>query len=408
MKRHTPAFLAVPTILTLALAACGPKAPSGGTGTPAAAMTAPSAAERAAVAASMARAALIKSGDHVIIFGSVRDADLLEDLAVETMKLGGQPLIAIGSQRLGRRSYDEVPASFDTLTPTLDLALVNTFGVQLTVDIGESDSAYAGVPPARMAARSRAQAPVNAAYHRRGIRVVNLGNGLYPTAVAARRLGVTQSDLSGVFWRAVAVAPESIRVRGETARAALAGGGRVTITAPNGTNFSFVVDGAKTVLSDGALKPQAQRPGTADRVTWLPAGELQAPPMPGTAEGKIVIDRAVVRGTDVVGLTLMFSRGRLTSMTATSGLEPLQASYNAAGGAKDQFSFIDLGLNPQVTLPQNTGRVVYMAAGAVTLGFGDNQWIGGANVSDFGMDGAIAGATVTVGGRAIVENGVLK
>jgi hypothetical protein len=67
-----------------------------------------------------------------------------------------------------------------------------------------------------------------------------------------------------------------------------------------------------------------------------------------------------------------------------------------------------VGLNPEVRLPLNTGRIVWMAAGAVTVGFGDNQFIGGSNVSDFGMSGAIAGATVSVDGRAIVENGVLK
>lgn len=402
MKRHTPAFLAVPGIVALALTACGPQPPSGG------AAAAPSNADRAAVARSVARAALIKSGDRVFISGGVRDAGLLEDLAVETMKLGGQPLIAIGSDRLSRRSYDEVPTSIDTLSPTLDLALVNTFDVQLSVDIGESEGVLAGVPPARIAARAKAQAPVNAAFSKRGIRAVNVGNGLYPTAAVARRLGVAQSDLANVFWHAAAVAPESIRARGATARAALAGGRRVTITAPNGTNLSFVVDGAKTALSDGALKPQEVRRGGAARFTWLPAGELQAPPVTGTADGKIVIDKAVVRGTEIVGLTLTFSRGRLTSMTASSGIEPLKASYDAAGGAKDQFAFVDLGLNPEVKLPLNTGRIVYMAAGAVTVGFGDNQYLGGSNISDFAMAGAIAGATVSVDGRAILENGVLK
>lgn len=408
MKRHTPAVLAVLIIAALAVAACGRKAPSGSTGTTAATPTAPSASDRAAVARSVASAALIKSGDRVIISGSVRDADLLEDLAVETMKLGGQPLIALGSQHLDRRSYDEVPASFDTLTPTLGIALANSFEVQLGVDYGESDSAFAGVSPARIAARSKANAPANAVFYRRGVRGVNVGNGLYPTAQLARRLGVPQSDLANLFWRAVAMAPDSIRARGAAARAALAGGRQVAITAPNGTNFHFVVDGSKVALSDGALTPQGLRQGGAARYTWLPAGELQAPPVAGTAEGKIVIDKVIVRGTDVIGLTLNFSRGRLTSMTATSGIEPLQASYDAAGGAKDQFAGIDLGLNPQITLPLTTGRIVWMAAGAVAVGCGDNQGNGGSNVSDFGMWGSIAGATVTVDGRAIVENGALK
>jgi leucyl aminopeptidase (aminopeptidase T) len=406
MKRYTPAFPSLATIGALALAACGPKAPSERAATPAAAVTTPSAADRAAVARSAAHAARIKPGDRVLVTGSVRDADLLEDLAVEAMKLGGQQMIAIGSDRLTRRSYDDVPAVFDTLSPTLGFALVNSFEVQLGVDVGESDSVLAGVPPARLAARAQVGVPVNTASLKRGVRSVNVGNGLYPTAALARRLGVARSDLANVFWRAVAVAPESLQARGAAARATLTGGRRVTVTAPNGTNISFDVIGAKTFLSDGALAPQA--PQGAAWATWLPAGELLATPVVGTAEGKVVIDKVVVRGTEVVGLTLMFGRGRLTSMTATSGVEAIQVSYDAAGGAKDLFGYIDLGLNPEVRLPLNTGGIVWMAAGAVTIAFGDNQYVGGTNVSDFSMVGALAGATVSVDGRAIVENGVLK
>lgn len=406
MKRHTPALL---TVAALALTACGPKAPGEGSGAPAAAVTAPSAPERAAVARTVAHAALIGWGDRVIVVGSVRDADLLEDLAVEAMKLGGQPLIALSSERLDRRSYDEVPVAYDTITPTLSLALVNNFDVQLSVEYGESDSAMAGVPAARMAARAQAARPVTAAYFRRGgIRMVNVGNGLYPTASLARRLGVTQDELARVFWRAVGLAPDTIRARGAAALAALRAGRQVTITAPNGTDFRFDVDGARSVVSDGALTPEKVRQGRVAMQTWLPAGELLAPPVAGTGEGTIVIDKLVYLGTEVTGLRLQFSGGRLTAMTAASGIEPLQAAYDAAGGAKDRFGSIDLGLNPEVRLPLNTGRIVWMAAGAVTIGIGDNQGLGGSNVSDFGLAGAIAGATVTVGGQAIVENGVLK
>ena len=60
------------------------------------------------------------------------------------------------------------------------------------------------------------------------------------------------------------------------------------------------------------------------------------------------------------GLTLAFSKGTLTSMTAKSGLEALKAQYDASGPGKDKFSYIDMGLNPDVNLPTNTGRIVWM------------------------------------------------
>src|SRR2546427_6691475 len=37
----------------------------------------------------------------------------MEDLAIEAQKLGLQPVLSIWSERLIRRSYDEVPAKYD-------------------------------------------------------------------------------------------------------------------------------------------------------------------------------------------------------------------------------------------------------------------------------------------------------
>jgi aminopeptidase len=406
MLWKTRAFLGPPIAVALVLTACGPKPSAEKASAPA--VTAPSAADRAAVAEAMAKAAMIKPGDRVLVSGSVRDNDLLEDLAVEAMKLGGQPIVSIWSDRLSRRSYDEVPASYDNSSPTLWLGLANAFDVQLSVDVGEGEGVLAGVPAARIAARSKAGDPANKAWYRHNVRQVNLGNGLYPTAGLAARLGMSQADLAHLFWQAAGMPAESIRARGAAAYAAISGGKQVTITAPNGTNLTFTVLGSKAALSDGALTPEKVRQGGFAVFTFLPAGELNAPAVAGTAEGRIVIDKMVFMGTDVTGLTLVFNKGKLTSMTAASGLDPLKAYYDAASGAKDQLAGIDLGLNPEIRLPLTTGRIVWMASGALTIGVGDNQALGGTNVSDFGLNGALSGATLTVDGKTVIDRGVLK
>src|SRR5688572_31821947 len=61
------------------------------------------------VARNLVQAGMVKAGDKVLIRGGVRDAALLEDIAIEARKLGAHPLITISSDRLVRRSYDEVP-----------------------------------------------------------------------------------------------------------------------------------------------------------------------------------------------------------------------------------------------------------------------------------------------------------
>jgi hypothetical protein len=128
----------------------------------------------------------------------------------------------------------------------------------------------------------------------------------------------------------------------------------------------------------------------------------------GTAEGKVVVDKLVFQGTTIEALTLVFSKGKLTSMTAQPGLDALKALYDASSGGKDQFAYIDLGLNPEATLPTNTGRVVWMAPGGVTIGLGDNTGWGGTNVSNFGLAGAVSSATLAADEKVLIENGTLK
>jgi leucyl aminopeptidase (aminopeptidase T) len=360
------------------------------------------------VAKSMVSSAMVKPGDKVWVYGSVRDYAILEELAVETMKAGGQPIITVGSEELVRRSYDEVPTSYDSQAPTLDLALMNTFDVMLSVEVGENEGILAGVPPERIAARSKADVPVMQAMVERNIRYVGLGNGLYPTAALANRLGVQQGELAATFWRAVAVPPDVLRTKGEAIRSTLMAAKKVTLKSANGTNVTFRVDAAKGFVSDGAVTAEHVKQGKGAASTWLPAGELLVPVAIGSAEGTVVIDKMAFQGKTIENLKLTFSKGKLTSMTAKSGLEPFKALYDASGEGKDQFSYIDVGLNPEAKLPTNTGRLVWMAPGNVTIGMGDNTGWGGTNVSEFGMAAAVTAPTLTADGKTLIDKGTLK
>ena len=360
------------------------------------------------VARNLVQAGLVKQGDKVLVNGSVRDAALLEDIAVEVMKAGGHPLITIRSDRLVRRSYDEVPARFDNVTSPVAKLLVDEFDVQINVDVGENEAVLAGVPMSRRTARSKAEQPINDAFFRRNVRSVNLGNGLYPTVTLSRRLGVNQSDLASAFWRASAVSPASLRARANTLRQAFSNAQVVTLTSPNGTNISFRVDLDRALISDGALTDERVRQGSAAASTWLPAGELMLPATNGTANGKIVLDRYLFDGRLIRGLTLVFDKGILTSMTASNDMSGLRAAYDAAGGAKDRFGYIDIGVNPETRLPVGSGRIIWTAPGSVVIGFGDNRGFGGNNNSDFGFAAQVDRATVTVDGKQVVANGRLR
>ena len=360
------------------------------------------------VARNLVQAGLVKPGDKVIVSGSVRDASLLEDIAVEVMKVGAYPLVTIWSDALTRRSYDEVPAKYDDVTSPLGKVFVENFDVQIALDVGEDEGVLAGVPVARTAARAKANEPINQAYFRRNVRFVNLGNGLYPTATVSRRLGVPQSAVASAFWKAASVSPASLRTTAESLRRAIAKGKVVTLTAPNGTDFSVALDADRALISDGALTAEKVKQGSAAAATWLPAGELLVPAVNGSAHGKIVVDKFLWDGRIIRGLTLTFKNGVLESMTAANDMARLKAQYDAGGGAKDRFGGIDIGVNPETRLPVGSGRTVWTAPGSVVLGFGDNRGLGGTNVSDFGLGTQLGNATVKVDGVTIINNGHLK
>jgi len=360
------------------------------------------------VAHNLVTSTMLKEGQTLLISGSVRDVALMEDLAIEAQKTGLQPVLSIWSERLIRRSYDEVPATYDAQERTLGMGMTKLFDGQIAIDFGETEGLLKGVPAERIAARAKANAPVNEAFLKRNTHFVNLGNGLYPTSTLAKRLGIAQTRLAANFWKAVAVPSEQLAAAAERLRSAFAGRKTVRLTHPNGTDLTFEVTDQTPTISAGALTEAQAQQGGAALWTWLPAGEFQIAAVPGSAAGKVVIDKSLWRGQIVSGLTLVFSNGKLTGMTATSGLAALKADYDAGGSGKDLFGLIDIGLNPGITVPLATGAIVWPQAGAVTIAFGNDLVAGGSNNSDFAYAGQLGGASVAIDGKAVLEHGRLK
>lgn len=106
-------------------------------------------------------------------------------------------------------------------------------------------------------------------------------------------------------------------------------------------------------------------------------------------------------------IELTFAGGKLTGMTAASGLEPLKAAFDAFGAGKEDFGFIDLGINPDVQIVAGSRMVAFMPAGMVTVGVGGNLWAGGSNAIGFGMSPFLPGSTLEVDGKAVIKDGKL-
>jgi aminopeptidase len=355
----------------------------------------------------------IKEGDIVEVSGGIKETELLEDIAVEVRKRGAFPLLTFSSDRLNRKMFDEVPAKYYPQVNELALKLAAMVNARISVPSGENPALFADVPVESMAERVKAGAkawePVAELNRKRAVpNIVVGGNNLFPTADNARMFGFTQAELAKIFWDGVNADYARLQADGEQYRQVLAAGQEIHLTHPNGTDFKVRIAKRPVYVSDGVVSAEDRKRGSAATTVYLPAGEVIVTPVPGTAEGRIVIDREFAEGKEIEGLTFEFNAGKLTSMTAKSDIARLKAQYDAAPPGKELFGMIDLGINTNLKLGPKARRGDYAPAGMVTIGFGSNIQYGGDNKVQYGYEANLPGCTLKLDGKVLVENGMLR
>jgi aminopeptidase len=348
----------------------------------------------------------VAEGDVVMITGADEDLPLLEDIAIEVRKAGAHPLLSVTTPGFGRRTYDEVPAKYDSQTPELSMKLAEFIDVYIGTEFFEGRN-MKGVAPERMAARGKAFAPVGQLMTKRNVRSVSLGNGLYPTEERAEQFGISRDELAGLMYGGVDADYAGLQRTGEQIRKTLAAGKELRITSADGTDLRVGIAGRPVQVSDGVISAEDRRKGGAAVSVWLPAGEVFLTPAPGTANGVVVADHVFYQGDRVDGLRLEVKGGKVVGMTAKSGLESLEEYYKVAGPGKDVFAVVDIGINPAIEVPEGGAVNVWSRAGAVTVVVGNNTWAGGDNRVNFSLSPEIKNATLEVDGTAIVKDGKL-
>jgi leucyl aminopeptidase (aminopeptidase T) len=94
----------------------------------------------------------VREGELVGITGDPKDAEILEDVAVQVRNRGAHPLVMLTSDRLSHRLYDDVPPQFDSQAPEWDVKLASLLDAQFVLESGD-EAALAGVPAERVATR---------------------------------------------------------------------------------------------------------------------------------------------------------------------------------------------------------------------------------------------------------------
>jgi aminopeptidase len=350
----------------------------------------------------------ISEGDIVMVSGGVKDMELLENIAVNVRKKGAFPLLTVNSDRLTRKMFTEVPEKYDSQAPKLGMHMVKFITAQIEVSAGETSDLLSDIPPERFKTRSDANRELRDYVEKNPIKMVALGNGMYPTKANADEFGISLEQLTEIFWSGVNVDYEKLSATGKKLESQLAKGNELEITNKNGTSLKVKVQGSQTFCSDGIIGEEDIKKGSAGYSVYLPAGEVYLAPVAGTANGKVVVDNYTIMGKPVEGLVMEFKNGKLVSMDAKTNLDLLKKYYKTDEKGMDEFSVIDFGINPNVVIPEGSKLLTWMPAGMVTVGVGNNIWAGGSNDASTGFSFFIPGSTVKLDGKTLVDNGNLK
>jgi leucyl aminopeptidase (aminopeptidase T) len=188
--------------------------------------------------------------------------------------------------------------------------------------------------------------------------------------------------------------------------------GDTHVTSPQGTDLRFRVGDRPITLMDGDASAARSARGRVliDKEVELPAGVVRVAPLEDTVEGVIAFPPSQWDARPVEGLTLRFSRGRVTEIAARQGKEAVEAEMQRAGVAGRAFREFALGLNPLLAVPDREPWIPYYGygAGVVRLSLGDNSELGGAVTGGYVRWNFFTDVTVTVGTTVWVRNGKLQ
>jgi len=349
----------------------------------------------------------VRPGEVVVLEGGTHTVPFLEALAIEVQKAGGFANIFLGSERVEKSQYVDVPDRFLAQPPTFFAEWLKHIDVWIGLpDIADPASFYRDIPESRLAIASKAGNMINDMINAAPVRLVSVG---YPTRQDAASYHVRFDAFQRMHWDAVNADYTRIAQTAAALKTRLQGAKLVRITSPSGTDLRLTVGNRPIFVDEGIVTPEkAKSKVFLDRVASLPGGSVFFAPMETSVNGRVVVPRDDCKRKPLLGASYEFKNGKLTTFTAQSGAECVREILNAYTGTKDVFASVTIGLNPALRVIENAGDYrPGNAAGLVSLAIGQNDLLGGANKDVGGIVFPVTHATVEVDSVIVIRDGRL-
>lgn len=350
------------------------------------------------------RSLRVVKGDEVLVMFAPITFEAAEAISLEVEACGAIAYLRSWSRSviLGMADRCSTAAELDSIAlipPELDQ--------RLTAVAFLSSSLVQGAPPteAQQAKLPRLLDSVSnwkSSIQRRGLRYLHVG--------LPHRAEFTQGSLTpeaglDTFWHCVTEDSEQLRVRGEELLDGLLHGPEVEIAGRGDARMIVTIDPAHLGLSDGVISEEDIRRGRT--IDSVPAGAVVALPIPQSGDGDFQADYTFAGGRHIHGVKVTLKQGEIVELDGPEGTAQLRERLARETGEPARLSSISIGLNERGSGPTGRPELDSVLAGVVTLGFGNNELLGGSVRSTFNLTLPAHGLTLTSGARALVRRGRL-
>ena len=343
----------------------------------------------------------ITAKDNVSILLYPHNIPLAEEIADECFKKGADVLLNLYTDRYF--------LSYQTLLSVESLKQPSVFCRALTesstVEIwmpGTSDPAVLKkIPADKYAAANEGEAKAHwPLTKQKKVRSIFVGTSLL-TEARAKTYGFNYQKWKRSMEAAANVDYEKLAATGRRLKVALENAKTIQVKRRGGTDLTLDVTGSKWYLSDGVVdQSDVKDENFSDEV---PAGSIVTAPRQKGADGRVIFNAVTpYHGVTLGKIQFSFRDGRVTQFFTDPASKIVRDEWKAAKGDKDRIATFALGFNPKAEPGYTSNNIV---SGAVSIGIGGNEDIGGRNRPGFNFADQVIGATVQVDGKTIVKQG---
>ena len=350
----------------------------------------------------------VQPGDVVVLYGGRHQLNMMEELAAHADKAGGLTNIMVLSDKLQRTYWTEVPEEHLSIVPTYWKSWLSEVDVWIGMPVVQDPRAvYEDIPQERFAAGAEAGQMFTDILNGTPLRYIYINP---PSVQQAATAGMDFDRFSKMNWSAINANYAAISKTGYALADALHGADEVRITSAAGTDLRFSMGGREVFVNDGIVTEKEAKAGKfLQRIANLPGGQVFASAIELSASGRIVVPKGQCNWGPVRNVSFEFRDGDMHGFKADEGGDCIAEILDPYEGPTRRFASFSIGLNPNLEVDEESATFwPGNGAGMVYINVGNNQLLGGENMTQTGYGFPITHATVTVDGVTIVEDGNLS